>query len=85
MNWAKTVCAGRNLVYQDWEDGENSISNLIIDHLEKLDVNFVTIEDISAMMEFLDTPNGKFENGYKKWENYLSRIDYKERINKFKD
>ena len=44
-----------------------------------LDMNLVLPEDAPVYLEFLSTPIGEFQNGYKRWQDRLGKIDYANR------
>ncbi|KIJ88907.1 hypothetical protein [Rickettsia asembonensis] len=48
-----------------------------------LDLDFIIQEDIEPIIELLNTPIGKFEEGMKKWEQYKPKTSIEERIKKF--
>ena len=60
-------------------DGNDSVTNEVLAYLESIDMNLVTQEDIPACFEFLDTAPGRFQEGYRKWDNYLESINYEKR------
>jgi|GEM_PF-5806026 len=68
----------------DWENGgEDSVTRDVIAHLEMLDLDFIIQEDIESIIEFLNTPIGKIEEGAKKFEQYKPNTSHEERIKKF--
>lgn len=68
----------------DWEnEEEDSITRDVIANLEMLDLDFIIQEDIEPIIELLNTPIGKFEEGMKKWEQYKPKTNIEERIKKF--
>lgn len=50
-----------------------------------MDVDLTTVDDIDAFVEFLKTPLGKFDEGYKKLDSYLNSIDRKARKEQLKN
>jgi hypothetical protein len=81
LDWADNRYPFENVDYEDWEgDPPKSVSNEILAHLDSLEMNLVTKDDIPAMIRFLETPIGDFERGFKKWCDYNSSIDIRKRI-----
>lgn len=78
FDWANEAYLNNQYAYEDWE-GDNSVSNEIMAHLDNLNISLVTKDDIPAMLEFLDTPPGQFDVGYKKWIQYVDSIDIRRR------
>ncbi|HHP7236477.1 MAG TPA: hypothetical protein ACFCUC_17730 [Desulfobacterales bacterium] len=69
--------------FDDWE-GDNSAANEVLCELDSLDMNLVTQEDIPIHIEFLETPKGKFEIGFQRWQKKIKSIDFKERCKKLR-
>ncbi|HJD65961.1 MAG TPA: hypothetical protein LFV91_02620 [Rickettsia endosymbiont of Bembidion nr. Transversale] len=79
--------------FLDWENnGElvtsehipsESVTSEVIAHLEMLDLDFIIQEDIEPIIEFLNTPIGKIEEGMRKWQQYKPKTSHEERIKKF--
>ena len=66
--------------FEDWEGNDDqSVSNEIMASLDSLGMNLVIKEDIPLYLEFLKIPIGEFEQGYSKWKEALSNIDYERR------
>ncbi len=80
-NWAVRFYLHDDVDYSDWEgdEEERSVTNEVLAQLDSIDMNLMIPDDVPAYLEFLDTPLGKFEDGYAKLESYLNSIDYKER------
>lgn len=76
-DWAESVYIG-DTEFEDWEE-DHSVSNEVMSALDSLSVNLFIREDIGAYIKFLSTPYGKFDEGYRKWNDYLQSINYKER------
>ncbi len=51
----------------------------IISNLEILNHQLITADDIPAMLDFLDTPAGKEQEGWTKWKIYMGSIDWNQR------
>jgi hypothetical protein len=71
----------------DWEidDGsEESVTNIVLEYLESLDINVITQDDIEPCKEFLRTPIGKLDEGYKKWRKYIETINHEERMSRLR-
>jgi len=62
----------------DWE-GDSSVAREVLLELDNLPPNLGLPEDIPLHLEFLETPAGHFETGYRQWRAALNRIDWKER------
>lgn len=61
----------------DWEDGEeHSVANEVLAALDMLDMNLILPEDIPIYLRFLNTPMGRFAEGYSEFQDALERIDY---------
>ena len=54
-SWALSIYFNDNYEKNDWE-GDDSVTNEVLGHLDMLDMNFVTTDDIPALIEFLKTP-----------------------------
>ncbi|WP_127718448.1 hypothetical protein [Halobacteriovorax sp. HLS] len=68
------------MYYEDYEgEKQNSVSLEVLTKLDNLDMDLVLKEDIPKMLEFLKTPLGEFDRGYKVWTAYLDQINYTNR------
>ncbi|XVN40870.1 MAG: hypothetical protein RCO49_09110 [Rickettsia endosymbiont of Argas persicus] len=81
------IHASSDSKYLDWEnDGElvtwESVTSEIIAYFEMLDLDYITQEDIESIIEFLNTPIGKFDEGWKKWQQFEYSTNIEERIKK---
>ena len=66
-----------NVEVHDWEGPEpNSVTNEVLSALDMLNINLMLPEDIPHYLEFLHTPTGHFSEGYSKWQDALTQIDY---------
>ncbi len=75
--WAEERAGNSAFDIDDWEEvGSNSVANEILRALDMLDMNFMLPDDIPFYLEFLDTPEGQFDDGYRKWQDALNSIDY---------
>jgi len=79
-DWAGNLYPSTEVDYDDWEaDDSNSITNEVLAALDMLDMNLLTVEDIPAYVEFLNTPQGDFNKANAKLQRYLRSIDISER------
>ena len=69
--------------YEEWptlpERHPESIAMEVLSHLEILNHQLITREDIPAMLAFLDTPLGKERQGWKTWRRYWDRLNLRSR------
>jgi len=78
--WAEELYFPGSLDFDDYEgDEENSVANEVMSCLDMLNMKLIVVEDVPIYLEFLETPKGQFVDGYRKFENALSLIDYQER------
>jgi len=79
-DWAGGNYLNDEIDYEDWDEaGEDSVTNEVLAALDMMDMNLMTPEDVPAYLDFLETPPAAFEEGYKKLQQYLNRIDIKKR------
>ncbi|MEZ5288276.1 MAG: hypothetical protein R2712_26440 [Vicinamibacterales bacterium] len=79
-HWAERLFVPGNVDFDDYEgDQEDSVANEVLATLDQLDVNLVVVDDIPIYLEFLGTPVGQFNEGYRRFQTALSSIDYKKR------
>ena len=81
--WAGSRYSVSDYDVEDREE-DDSITNEVLGHLDMMDMNLVVKEDIPAMIEFLNTPKGKFNEGYSQWARYTKSINYKQRKEKLR-
>jgi hypothetical protein len=78
--WAEARAGNNAFDVEDWEGVEsNSVANEVLRALDMLNMNLMLPDDIPFYLEFLDTPEGHFDEGYRKWRDALNRIDYSAR------
>lgn len=62
--------------FDDYEGEEDSsVANEVMGHLDMLNMNLMTAEDIPIYLRFLQTPIGMFDQGYRQFEKETSGID----------
>ncbi len=83
--WAENSYNTSHVEYEDWEDDEYSVTNSILAELDMLNINLLTKEDIPALIEFLDSPPGKFKESDVKFQRYMRSIDIHERKSQLAD
>ena len=75
--------------HEEWptfpEHHPESIAIEVLSHLEILNHQLITREDIPAMLTFLDTPPGKELQGWKAWRRYWEGLDLRSRQKALKD
>lgn len=76
--WAEARFVPGDTEYNDWE-GDSSVANEVLCELDSLPMNLVLAEDIPVHLDFLATSAGRFEEGYRRWREALSAIDWKAR------
>jgi len=68
---------------EDWphcaEDNPHSIAIEVLSQLEILNHQLITREDIPAIVDFLRTPKGREESGWKTWRRYWENMDLEAR------
>lgn len=57
------------------ESDPRSIPIEVMSHLEVLNHQFLTVEDVPAMRRFLETPDGLEPEGWNSWVRYLDGIE----------
>ena len=67
------------------ESDARSIAIEVLTQLDILNHQLITIEDIPAILRFLDTPAGHERDGWARWKRYGDRIDYDQRAIELKD
>ena len=83
-DWANERYMPGETEFDDWED-DCSAANEVLCELDSLDMNLVLAVDIPIHLEFLQTPKGKFIEGYQKWRGQIGNIDFKKRCKELKD
>lgn len=83
-DWASHHCLPGATDYDDWE-GESSVANEILCHLDSLDMHVVLVEDVPLHLAFLATPIGDFQAGYRKWRQAHALIDFEARYQQLQD
>jgi len=79
-DWAGRNYPNDDVEYEDWDEAEeNSVTNEVLAALDMMDMNLMTPKDVSAYLDFLETPPSAFEEGYKQLQQYLNQIDIKKR------
>ena len=74
--WAGQYYQNDAYEFVDWEGAdENSVTNEVLAHLDMLDMNLVTHEDIPQYLAFLASPAGGFDEGLSILERYLNSVD----------
>ena len=67
------------------KDNPRSIAIEVLSQLEILNHQLITTEDIPAIVNFLRTPIGQEQNGWKTWRQYWENIDLEARKQTLKD
>jgi hypothetical protein len=67
------------------EHDPRSILMEVLVHLDALNHQLITPEDIPAMLTFLSTPLGDESSGWKEWRSYWEKLDLESRRQKLKD
>jgi hypothetical protein len=66
-----------------WKDlpqsNPQSIQYEVLSQLDALNVQLITIDDVEAFLEFLETPEGKEEEAWAHWDAYWSSLDFSAR------
>jgi hypothetical protein len=78
LRWAGTLYPSDDVDYEDWE-GDESVTNEVLAALDMLDMNLALPEDAPIYLQFLATPVGEFQSGYKIYKQALDRINYDSR------
>lgn len=81
--WATEIYFGFRTIDADDEeevdDEEFDILNEVMGGLDMLNINLMIAEDVPLYLEFLATSPGQFEQGYRKLQEGLDRIDIRAR------
>ena len=74
---------------RDWphyiEEDPRSIAVEVLSHLDTLNCQLITKDDIPAIISFLDTPEGLEKDGWKAWKQYWENVDFETRKQDLKD
>jgi hypothetical protein len=84
LRWADALYPSDDVDYEDWE-GDDSVTNEVLAALDMLDMNLALPEDAPIYLQFLATPVGEFQNGYRRYKQALDRIDYDNRRTSLRD
>jgi hypothetical protein len=84
LRWADALYPADDVDYEDWE-GDDSVTNEVVAALDMLDMNLALPEDAPIYLQFLATPLGEFQSGYKRYKQALDRIDYDSRRTSLKN
>lgn len=76
--WVEDIYFPGEFEVEDWEN-DNSVTCEIMGALDQISANLIIKEDILMYINFLKTPYGKFDDGYRIWNNYLESINYEAR------
>ncbi len=79
---ASNLFSSKLIVIDEEGKEDNSVTREVLAYLECLDMDFITQDDIEPCKEFLKTPIGQFDEGLKKWQNYIATINHEERVKK---
>jgi hypothetical protein len=61
------------------ETDDRSIAIEVLAHLEILNHQLITRDDVPALLDFLDTPPGQAARGWIRWRQYWDGIDFAQR------
>jgi hypothetical protein len=67
------------------EHDPRSIPMEVLVHLDALNYQLITPEDIPVMLAFLSTPLGDESSGWKEWRSYWEKLDLESRRQQLKD
>ncbi len=74
---------GENLYEQHLDEkfgtGCDSIEKEVLNLLDELIHASITVDDVPAIIKFLQTPRGEETRGFAEWKAYWDNIDYDER------
>lgn len=74
-SWADEIYFPGAIDFDDWEGAEdNSVANEVLSRLAMLDIDSYSEKDIHVFLEFLNTPIGQFETGYKTFINQIEKV-----------
>jgi hypothetical protein len=76
--WAEERYFPGHLDFDDEED-DRSVASEVMGYLDMLNMNLMVVEDVPIFLEFLETPAGRFAEGYGKFREALDRIDMRAR------
>jgi hypothetical protein len=69
IEWANDRYVPGSVDFDDWEGEEaNSVSNEVLSCLSMMDIDDYSEDDIPSFLEFLKTPSGQFETGYRRFK-----------------
>ena len=78
--WAEGLYLPGDIDFDDNEgELEDSAVKEVLASLDLLDMNLVTADDVPIYLEFLNTPVGQFQEGYRRFQAALATIDYEKR------
>ena len=58
------------------ESDPRSIAVEVLMHLDIMNQQWITVEDVPAILDFLDTPPGEEARGWAEWKRYWNNIDW---------
>ena len=61
------------------ESDHRSIAKEVLLQLDSLNYQWITRDDVPAMLKFLRTPRGKEKQGWEEWSRYWDTVDYEKR------
>lgn len=73
--WAEERYFPGEISFDDENGEEPSVCSEVMSALDNLDMNLIVVDDVPLYLEFLATPSGGFEEGYRKFQKALDRID----------
>ncbi|MEK6748522.1 MAG: hypothetical protein AABY83_04870 [Pseudomonadota bacterium] len=84
LEWADIHVNHPDAQYADQEQ-EGSVAHEILLMLSCLDMHWVTVDDMPWYLELLDTPAGRFLDGWRKFCERLEGVDMEARRRQLKD
>lgn len=78
-NWASKILENKQVEITDWDKDDNSVTNEVLNYLEMLDVNLIISDDITYILDFLNSAKDDFEKSVTIMNNYFNNIEYDDR------
>ena len=77
--WASTRFRPGDNEFDDETPEGDSVANVVLGHLDSLDMHLVTPEDVPAYLTFLAAPAERFPEAYATWRAAVEAVDYPQR------
>ena len=80
--WAENIYASSRFHFDDWfglDDAYNSVTNEVLSHLDQMNMNLTTVDEIPAFLACLDSPVEHTKVAIHELSKSLSKVDVHDR------